>query len=168
MVGMEKLELGRLAVRFEVHNRSDGKAPTTVRWYNQSLEVFALWLAQEGMSTCLDNIGEEEVRRFVIHLQGRRGLWGDASTHTMNNRVKALRAFFNWLYRQGYTECHRLENLKPPKVRQKEIEILSDEEIGRIFASMNPHTALGARNMAIYSLMLDTGPAAQGGCDPEV
>jgi site-specific recombinase XerD len=75
----------------------------------------------------------------------------------VNNRVKALRAFFNWLYRQGYTECHRLENLKPPKVRQKEIEILSDEEIGRIFASMNPHTALGARNTAIYSLMLDTG-----------
>ena len=42
-------------------------------------------------------------------------------------------------------------------MRQKEIEILSDEEIGRIFASMNPHTALGARNTAIYSLMLDTG-----------
>jgi hypothetical protein len=61
MVGKEDLDLGKLGERFEVHNRSDRKAPTTVRWYNQSLEVFALWLAHEGMSTCLDNIGEEEV-----------------------------------------------------------------------------------------------------------
>jgi integrase/recombinase XerC/integrase/recombinase XerD len=44
-----------------------------------------------------------------------------------------------------------------PKVRQKEVEILTDEEIERIFATMNVDTVLGARNTAIYSLMLDTG-----------
>ena len=42
-------------------------------------------------------------------------------------------------------------------MRQKEIEILTDEEIERIFATMNVDTVLGARNTAIYSLMLDTG-----------
>ena len=153
----EKLELARLAERFEVHNRSDGKSPRTVEWYNQSLEVFGDWLGREGMSTCLDDLCEDEVRLFILHLQGRKGLWGDASSHTVNNRVRALRAFFNWLYRQGYTGTHRLENLRPPKVRQKEIEILTDEEIERIFASINPNTAMGGRNTAIYSLMLDTG-----------
>ena len=157
MVGTKKLELSKLVERFEVHNRSDGKSPRTIEWYNQTLEIFTGWLAEEGMSTCLNDIGEDEVRRFVLHLQRRKGLWGDASSHTVNNRVRALRAFFNWLYRQGYTECHRLENLKPPKVRQKEIEILTDEEIDRIFASVNPKTAMGSRNTAIYSLMLDTG-----------
>ena len=60
------------------------------------------------------------------------------------------------MYGQGYAECHRLEKLKVPKARQKEIETLTDEEIERIFASMNPSTVLGARNTAIYSLMLDT------------
>ena len=157
MVGTEKLDLGKLAERFEVHNRSDGKSPRTVEWYNQALDIFTEWLTEEGMSNRLDDIGEDEVRLFVLHLQRRKGLWGDASSHTVNNRVRALRAFFNWLYRQGYTECHRLENLKPPKVRQKEIEILTDEEIERVFASVNPNTAMGARNTAIYSLMLDTG-----------
>ena len=42
-------------------------------------------------------------------------------------------------------------------IRQKEIEILTEEEIKRIFSSINPNTAMGARNTAIYSLMLDTG-----------
>ena len=69
-----------------------------------------------------------------------------------------MRAFFNWLYEKGYNECHRLEKVRPPKPREKEIEILSDdEEIERIFASINPDTVLGARNLAIFSLVLDTG-----------
>ena len=151
------LELTSLMERFEVHNRSDGKSDRTVEWYNGVLELLMAWLRAEGMSTCIDDLGEDEVRFFILHLQGRPGLWGQASSHTVNNRVRALRAFFNWLYRQGYTECHRLEKLKVPKVRQKEIETLTDEEIGRIFATMNPCTVLGARNTAIYSLMLDTG-----------
>ena len=151
------LELAGLAKQFEIHNSSDGKSARTVEWYNGVLDLFMSWLRAEGMSTSLDDLGEDEVRCFILHLQGRPGLWGQASSHTVNNRVRALRAFFNWLYKQGYTECHRLQNLKVPKVRQKEIETLTDEEIERIFASMNPGTVLGARNTAIYSLMLDTG-----------
>ncbi len=153
----ERLELGVLVQRFEVHNRSDGKSESTVEWYNEVLGLFLGWLIAEGMSTFLDDVGEDEVRLFVLHLQGRNGLWGDASSHTVNNRVRALRSFFNWLYREDYTECHRLEKVKPPKTRRKVIEILTDEEIERTFATINPDTVLGARNTAIYSLMRDTG-----------
>ena len=81
-----------------------------------------------------------------------------ASSHTLNNRVRALRAFFAWLHRRGYTKEHRLKDLRPPKVTEKVIEPLTSEEMVKIFASMNSNTLLGARNTAIYSLMLDTGP----------
>ena len=96
----ERLELGVLVQRFEVHNRSDGKSESTVEWYNEVLGLFLGWLIAEGMSTFLDDVGEDEVRLFVLHLQGRNGLWGDASSHTVNNRVRALRSFFNWLSRE--------------------------------------------------------------------
>ena len=151
------LELDKLVERFEVHNRSDGKSPRTVQWYNEALDLFLGWMRGEGLSTCLDDLGEDEVRSFILHLQERKGWQGQTSSHTVNNRVRALRAFFNWMYRQGFTECHRLQNLKVPKVRQKEVEILTDEEIERIFATLNVDTVLGARNTALYSLMLDTG-----------
>ena len=153
----EKLELSELVQKFEVHKRSEGLSERTVEWYQQALGLFQAWLEEEGMSTCLDDLGEEEVRLFILHLMGRPGLRGPASSHTVNSRVRALRAFFNWLYRQGYTDTHRLENVKPPKPRVLEIEILTDEEISWIFASINPNTVLGARNKAIFSLMLDTG-----------
>ena len=63
----DKMELAKLAQRFEVHNKSDGKSPRTVEWYNQTLEVFGGWLAEEGMSTSLDGIGEDEARLFILH-----------------------------------------------------------------------------------------------------
>ena len=157
--GMDKnkLELSSLIQHFELHNRTEGKSASTVEWYNQTLGLFLDWLEGEGMSTQLQYLGEDEVREFILYLQGRKGLWGAVSSYTLNNRVRGLRAFFNWLYRRGYTEEHRLQLLKPPKVIEKVIEPLTQEEIGRIFDSMNPNTVLGARNMAIYSLMLDTG-----------
>ena len=153
----EKLELRELVKKFEVHKRSEGYSERTVEWYQQALGLFQDWLEEENMSTCLDDIGKEEARLFILHLKSRPGLKGPASSHTVNNRVRALRAFFNWLYEEEYTECHRLEKVKPPKTRKKRIEILTDEEIERIFASINPDTVLGARNTAIISLMLDTG-----------
>ena len=119
--------------------------------------LFQAWLAEQGMSTCLDDLGEDVMRLFIIYLKARPGLKGPASSHTVNSRVRALRAFFNWLYEKDYTECHRLEKIRPPKTAELEIEILEDEEIERIFASINPDTVLGARNTAIFSLMLDTG-----------
>ena len=153
----EKLELSELVEKFEVHNKSEGKSERTVEWYNQALEIFKGWLKAEGMSTCLDDIGEDEVRLFILHLQDRDGLRGKASSHTVNNRVRALRSFFNWLYKKRYTGRHRLEDVRPPKVRQNEIEILTDDEVGRIFSSIDPNNFLGARNAAIYSIMLETG-----------
>ena len=156
-MNMNKLDLSTLIQHFEVHNDTEGKSPRTVEWYNQALHLFHDWLVGEGMSTSLEHLGEDEVREFILYLKKRKGLWGPVSSHTLNNRVRALRAFFAWLHRRGYTEEHRLKGLRPPKVTQKVIEPLTPDEIQRIFASINPNTLLGARNMAIYSLMLDTG-----------
>ena len=69
------------------------------------------------------------------------------------------------MFRQGFTECRRLQNLKVPKVRQKEIEILTDEEIERIFATMNVDTVPGHG-----PIFPDVGYRAEThrGRDPEV
>ena len=151
------LELRGLVKEFELHNRSEGKADSTVKWYNEVLDLFEAWLGSEGMSTRLKDLGLRESRQFILYIQERPGLRGPASTHTVNNRVRALRSFFNWLYCERYTEEHRLARLKPPKAQRKVIDILTDEEIGKIYRAIDPHRPLGARSTAMISLMLDTG-----------
>ena len=156
------LELGALAKEFELHNRSEGKSPRTVQWYNDVLDLFEGWLESEGLGTSLADLWPNEVRRFILHLQERPGLRGPASSHTVNNRVRALRSFFNWLYSEGYTEEHRLARVRPPKAQRKVIDILTDDEICQIFQALDPHSPSGARGTAIISLMLDTGLRLSG------
>ena len=153
----EKLELSELVEKFVVHKNSERFSERTVEWYQQALGLFQTWLAEQEMSTCLDDIGEDEVRLFILYLRTRPGLRGLASSHTVNNRVRDLRSFFNWLYYEGYSEEHRLARVRPPKAQRKVIDILTDEEIGKIYRAIDPHRPLGARSTAMISLMLDTG-----------
>ena len=89
-----KTDLSVLKQHYEVHNRTEGKSPRTVGWYNEVLGLFMRWLGEDGSSTAIGDIDENTVRRFILHIQERPGIKGHASTHTVANRVRALKAFF--------------------------------------------------------------------------
>ncbi|MAQ53327.1 MAG: hypothetical protein CL719_00530, partial [Chloroflexi bacterium] len=157
-MGAGRTDLQDLMGHFEVHNRTEGKSPRTVEWYNLALGKLRDWLIEQGEPTVLSALDEFRVRRFLLDLQEKPGIKGPRmSSHTMYARVNALKSFFNWLNRQGYTEEHRLSGLRLPKVSELVIEPLSPDEIGRILSSMNPNAAMGSRNTALISIMLDTG-----------
>ena len=96
-----KLDLSTLILQFEVNNRSEGMSPATVVRYNGDLNLFHRWLRGEGVSCLLANLGEEEARHFVLYFQTRKGRQGFVTSNTVNNRVRALRAFLVWLNREG-------------------------------------------------------------------
>ena len=156
---MEKgtINLSRLIKHFESFNRSEGKSPRTLEWYTYVLEFFHDWLEESGMSTALKDIGEEEVREFVLYLQERRVNGRLLSSHTVANRVRGLKGFFSWLGRQRYTEVNVLEKLKVPKTDEKLVEPLTPKEVDRLFSAINAKSALGARNSAMVALFLDAG-----------
>ena len=98
------------------------------------------------------------MRSFVLHLQQTPSRTGKPlSSHSINNRVRALRAFFSWMAKKGFTETNRLRDMRPPKTVGRVIEPLKEAEINAILGSINTGTVLGARNYALVSLMLDTG-----------
>ena len=152
-----KTDLSVLMQHFEVNNRTEGKSPRTVGWYNEVLGLFMWWLGEDGSSTAIGDIDENTVRRFILHVQERPGMNGRASTHTVANRVRALKAFFAWLGKKGYTKGDLLRELKMPKTVDQVIEPLNEEEINKMFSGIDANTLLGARNSALVSLMLDTG-----------
>ena len=155
---MQNVDIRRPIRYFELHNITEGKSPRTVEWYNEVLQLFLNWLVKNGLPTGLDQIGEPEVRSFVLHLQQTPGRTGKLlSSHSINNRVRALRAFFSWMAKKGFTKTHRLKDMRPPKTVERVIEPLSEAEIKAILGSINAGTVLGARNLALVSLMLDTG-----------
>ena len=153
----KNINLQELIRYFDTYNRSDGKSPPTLRWYSQTLTMFFGWLAETGRPVTLGSIDEATVREFILWLQERHVHGHKMKVPSVNNRVRALRAFFNWLYRKGYTETHVLQDVKPPRLPQVMVDILSDEEATSIMASQDQSTVTGSRNLAIVALFLDSG-----------
>ena len=80
---------------FEVHNRTEGKSIRTVEWYNEVLGLLFRWLQEQEMPTTLGSIDEMRVREFIVDLQSRPGTKNKTmSSHSVYNRVNALRSFF--------------------------------------------------------------------------
>lgn len=159
------IPLERLARHFEAYNRSEGKSHQTVIWYSRVVRYFGDYLKERQLADTLDNLSVDLVRDFVLHLQTRRK-WPDRQCHlaeqnlraiSVQTYVRALRGFFNWIYREGYTRENILANLRPPKAPRTLAEVLRDEEVGRILACVDPETSWGSRDSAMLIVMLDTG-----------
>lgn len=148
----DSIELGNLARHFELYNRTEGKNPKTIDWYNLSLKQFQGFLVQSERSIQLRELDEAGVREFI--LLNRQGKLKAISIQTY---VRGLRAFFNWLYKEGYTTENRLVKLKPPRAPIRVVEVLTQEEITRVLSCIDQNTAGGAQNYAILMLLLDSG-----------
>jgi len=151
------LSLTELIKYFDTYNRSEGRSPFTLRWYQQSLTMFLNWLMKTGRPVTLGSISENIVREFILYLRERSTNGRKLSVQTINSKVRALRAFFNWLYQKDYTDSHLLQDLKPPRLPKLMVKTLSDEEITAIFASLGHSTMTDSRNTAIIALLLDSG-----------
>ncbi len=153
----DDINLQDLIRYFDTYNRSDGKSPATLRWYDQTLNTFLGWLIETGRPANLGSIDENTVREFILCFQEHLVHGHKIKVPSVNNRVRALRAFFNWLYRKGYTETHLLQDVRPPRIPQVIVNTLSDEEIAAIMSGLDHSTMTGSRDTSILALFLDTG-----------
>lgn len=160
------IPLEKLIRHFETHNRSEGKSQATVYWYDRVLSYFHSHLKENKLPDNLGQLNIHVVRDFILYLQTKKK-WdghpyipsngGNLAAISVENYVRALRAFFSWLHREGYTEDNILGQLRPPKVPQKMVQVLTQDEISRILSCVDHDTSSGCRDLAIIVTFLDTG-----------
>jgi integrase/recombinase XerC/integrase/recombinase XerD len=156
---------------YSVFNRTTGKSPATVKWYDEKLELFERFL---GSKATLGDVTVSTVRMFIAHLQERDRLnpnnrWkmvreGQLSSSYVQGFARALRAFATWLHEDGYTVENVLKPLRPPKIQQKVVQVLTDEEVSRLLGVYDRDESFGARNFAILLTFLDCGLRASELC----
>jgi site-specific recombinase XerD len=119
-IKMLELDLNKLILHYAQCNKSEGKSPRTVSWYTEALGVFTKFLYGAGRKLELSEVSISSVREFIIAQQVKV-----LSPFTVQGRVRALKAFSSWLFREGYIEQNILSNVKLPKVPIKIIEPLT-------------------------------------------
>ena len=149
---MKGLDLTNLITHFAQSNKAEGKSPKTISWYSQMLLDFVNCLKRAENGTALGEFSVKNAREFIVHEQVR-----GMSPYTVQAKVRALKAFSSWLYKEGYIPDNTLVSIKMPKAPKKIVDTLTSEEIESLIDTQNPFTFLGSRNIAILVTLLDTG-----------
>jgi len=159
-------DLSNLINYYELCNRAEGKSLKTITWYSQNLKRFHSYLKSRHLSDSIEHADTKLLRDYILYLLKRHRFENHPYTSakaeplsvaTIHGHVRTLRAFFSWVVREGFVKSNIAKELKPPKLVNKVVSTLSDEEIISILRTFNPGNNSEMRNQTIVMVLLDTG-----------
>lgn len=125
------------------------QAKQTCDGYRYALQRF---LAFVGEDTTVGDVTEATGHRFLRHLREE-----NLSDNTIATYLRCLKAFTRWMHKKGWTDRDRFADIKQPPFIRPKFDTLAPAEKQAILSTLNPDTFLGARNLAILCMFLDTG-----------
>ncbi len=159
------MDMAQAIREYLVWHDVSGHSQQTISWYEWTLGKFVTWLRSEGCSTTITDITTADARTFLqVQAQRttkRRGkndeYPGRLSDRTLHCYARVLRAFFRWLTEEEYLDRNPMLKLKPPKLEQRQKEVVDATEVGKLLSICDQRTFLGARMYALIALLYDSG-----------
>lgn len=146
------MDLAALLPSWVLALKAERKSPATIKSYGDGVRRFLDWCATEGRPAVLDRAG---LSAFVAAL-----LDDGAEPATARSRHLALRRYTAWLTDEGEIPFDPLLGVKSPKLDEKIVEPLSDEELKLLIKACTGSDMRDRRDEAIVRLMVETGARA--------
>lgn len=144
-------EFARYVDSFMVDMTVRDRAPRTKEIYGSALARFAEWLAEQDRPADPLQVTRDDCRGFLAHLVETR------SAATARNRYTALQQFYKFLVREDELDESPMAKLEPPAVTAPPVEVLTEEQLRKLFTSCNGRGFTSRRDNAILRLFADTG-----------
>ncbi|WP_227939716.1 tyrosine-type recombinase/integrase [Alkalihalobacillus deserti] len=125
----------------------------TSQYYKNELSVFYKILREQDIDPSSGNITKDHIKINVILYMKKSEL----QTVTINTRLRAVRAFFNFLHRERYIKNNPLSDIKLLKDRRKVVETFTKEQLHVLFNQPNLRSFVGVRDYTFMLLLLETG-----------
>ena len=127
--------------------RERNYSPHTVAAYRRDLRAFNGWLDRSELTTCTPR----EIRDYISRLHAR----GYAS-RSIQRALSSIRAYFDYLRRQGLAQNNPATGLRPPKSRRKLPAVLDTDQTARLL-DFTPVTERDRRDLAMLELFYSSG-----------
>ena len=149
--------------------------PKTMLSYEQALKLFAAWLKESEGVLQVEKIEEKHISRYVLELQtrgkytfcpmgeavnypqNRRDYKKPVSSITINNYLRNLRAFFNWLVEMECIPHSPMKRNRMLSEERKPREYMEDDEVKALLKSLDRSYFSEYRDLLVIMLMLDSG-----------
>lgn len=162
---------------FMVNCRSRQLRERTMSSYEQTLRLFERWCRDELAIEEVDKVTEAMIRRYINDLQERgkytfycndkskatnfpdrrRDFRKPVSVCTINNYIRNLRVFFNWLDVEDVTKKNPMKKIRQLKTNRKAKEYISDEDFKKLINCLDKSYFSEHRDFAMIMLMIDSG-----------
>lgn len=119
--------------------------------YRRDLNKFGSFLQKRGIERPEDAT-EADLHAYMEYLEKEH-----FAAATVSRSVASLKAFYQYLYKEGRTENNVSECLKAPKIEKKMPEILSMDEVVRLLEQPDGDSPKEKRDKAMLELLYATG-----------
>ena len=149
------LGFAQAADRYLVYLQTEeNKSPLTIRNYRESLAFIQKLLP---INTIRD-IDKESVRDLKYKLGCEVTKQGNPlAIRTRNHHLTILRAFLRYLLQEEELDVYPPDRIRRFKENQRQVKVLTAEELGRMLAAPDTSTRTGKRDAAIMKLFFSTG-----------
>lgn len=143
--------------------RSEIKSEKTITWVASAAGYFANFFPNGDPP--LNEITAHDLRRFIIALRETKKYSkhpfclaqdNPISSLSINSYVRAIRALWGFLLREGVIPVNAMLQVKPPKAQKKIIQPFTEEHLKLLLAQPDKGTSNGYRDYAIMLLLLDS------------
>lgn len=138
-----------------VRNLSD----TTISYYRDTTKELRTQLSAQHVGRPIDVTREHVMTALDTkrHSKIKRGRADTPSDATINKLIRGWRAFFNWLYTEGYVDNNPFKGVGTVKAEKRIIETFSNAQIKALLDAPNRVTFTGYRDYVLMLTLLDTG-----------
>lgn len=147
----EALSLETAFRLFNLRCRAQNLSAGMCRNYAQTFRLFLRALAALG--------GPRPAELTIHHLRAAMEGWkaSGLASETLDNRFRNLRAFFNFLLKDGLIIVNPAAGLERPRIERRLIRPFTQEQFAATLAQIRADKPLGLRDKALLLLLADTG-----------
>lgn len=158
-------ELDSLIEYDRFSRQAEGQSGETITLAAMALTKLKKFLEESHLPTDARNIRSEDIRAFIVHLQGSmrfakhpyaKGQERALSPLSINCYLRAIRATWNNWVAEGLLERNPFEKVRVPRAPKKIIPTFSDEQLEALLGAIDISTPEGFRDYALFLLYLDT------------
>ncbi|MEH7578727.1 tyrosine-type recombinase/integrase [Priestia megaterium] len=121
--------------------------PATIEYYKNEFQAFRRRIDKELMEC-----NHKDIEEFI--LMSKQSI----KITTINTRLRALRSFYNFLFKNKLIDNNPMKNIKLLRDRQKNIETLDNKEIELLIKTIRQQqTFVSFRDEVMLLVFLDTG-----------
>lgn len=160
---------------FMLYCVSKNLSQKTMKSYEQTLKLFQLYMEKEQDTKEVDKVTSKQIREYIQYLK-ERGKYTvqvanmdinrpesridngkNISTTTINNYIRNIKVFFNYLSEEHIINENPVTRIKQLKQVIEKKEPLTKEQIRKLFSAFDIATFHGYRDYMTVKLLLSVG-----------